>query len=292
MTLAIGAKYPWGSLRKLGMFQRHLPQAAIFVSDSRWTKYYPNNQYEFENIGTKIFPLPPDSAIVYSGDVISAEHCIEELKQKLQNLRKKNFTTSLYTSQQTLQRTYDYHKRTRSTKVPPLFFLIGTCDKSSKANLIYFSSPKFKPIFIEGLYGIGVREAYQELEIALNQRIDEAVKEEIETRSRYPILKRMPELPVQTQAEHAGMFIVAAMQEVILKDAKYETIGSPIQFAIVNKDGVTMPELSWTKDGTGATDTWHRTTPRADEITTYQEKYKLGPGFTSVSAFKLFTISD
>lgn len=291
MTLAIGAKYPWGSLRKLIAFQKDLHQAILFVTDSRWTRYHPNNQHEFENVGTKVFPLTPDSAIVYSGDVVSAEHCVSELKKKLQKLRSKNFTTSLLTSQQTFQRTYDYHKRTRKNRIFPLFFLIGTCDKASKANLIYFSSPRFKPIFIEGMYGIGIREAYKELESALNKRIDEDVKKEFDTRSRFPILQSLG-APVQTKAEHAGMLIVAAMQEVVLKEAKYKTIGSPIQFAIVDKDGVSMPSISWTTDGTGATDTWHRATAQSDEITTYQEKYKLGPAFTSANVFKLYSISD
>jgi hypothetical protein len=262
------------------------------VTDSRWTKYYPNNQYEFENVGTKAFPLTTDSALVYSGDVISAEHCVSELKQELRKLRNKSFTTSLFTAQQTFQRVHNYHKKSRKTKVFSLFFLIGTCDKSSKANLMFFCSPKFSPIFIEGMHGIGVREAYRDLEAAVNQRIDAAVEKEFDTRSRYPILQRLPGLQVQTLADHAGMLIVAAMQEVILKAAKYETIGSPIQFAIVDRDGVKMPRVSWTKDPTGATDTWHRTTAQPDEITTYQERYKLGPPFTSTSAFKLYLISD
>jgi vacuolar-type H+-ATPase subunit F/Vma7 len=217
VTLAIGAKYPWGSLRKLTVFQKDSPQAILFVTDSRWTKYYPNNQYEFENVGTKVFLLTQDSALVYSGDVISAEHCVSELKQKLRKLRNKNFTTSLYMAQHTFQRIHNYHKKSRKTKVFPLFFLIGTCDKSSKANLMYFCSPKFSPIFIEGMHGIGVREANKDLEAAVSQRIDAAVEKEFASRSRYPILERLPGLQVQTQAEHAGMLIAAAMQEVILK---------------------------------------------------------------------------
>jgi hypothetical protein len=291
VTLAIGAKYPWGSLHKLTVFEKNLPQAVLFVTDSRWTKYYPNDQYAFENVGTKIFPLTPDSVIVYSGDVIPAEHCITQLKQNLQRLRNKNFTTSLYTSQQTFERIYKHHKKTRKAKIFPLFFLIGTCDKLSRASLIYFSSPRFKPVFIEGMYGIGVREAYQELESAVNKRINEDVQKEFDTRKRYPVLHGLG-VPVQIRAEHAGMLIVTAMQEVVFKEAKYPTIGSPIQFAIVDKDGVRMPEVAWTTDGTGETDTWHRTTPQPSEITTYQEKYKLGPSFTSANQFKLYSISD
>jgi hypothetical protein len=292
VTLAVGAKYPWGSLRKLTAIQRNLPQAVLFVTDSRWTKYYPNNDYEFENVGTKLFSLTSDSAIVYSGDVIAAEHCITQLKNELQKIRNKNFTTSLYTSQQTFRKTYSFHKKSRKTRLFPLFFLIGTCDKTSKANLIYFRSPKFSPIFIEGMYGIGLREAYKDLETVVNQQVDKAVKEEFDTRSRFPIPQLLPSLPVQTQAEHAGMLIVAAMQGTIFKGTKYETIGSPMQFAMVDKDGVRMPEAAWTTDGTGATDTWHRETARPDEITTYQEKYKLGPAFTSANGFKLYSISD
>lgn len=291
MTLAIGAKYPWGDLRRLSVFEKNMPKAVLLITDSRWTKYYPNNQREFENVGTKTFPLTPDSAIVYSGDVISAEHCISQLKKSLQRLKSKNFKTSLYTSQQTFLRTYEHHRKTRKSKIFPLMFLIGTCDESNNTSLIYLSSPKFKPIFIEGMYGIGVREAFQDLDEVVSKRITEEVEKEFDIRKRYPILQKLG-AQVQTRAEHVGMFIVAAMQEVILKEGQYPTIGSPIQFAIVNKDGVRMPEISWTTDGTGKTDTWHRTTSRPEEITTYQKKYKLGPSFTSVNNYKLYSISE
>jgi hypothetical protein len=291
MTLAIGAKYPWGSLRRLTVFDKNLPQAILFVTDSRWTRYHPNNQKEFENVGTKAFPLTSDSAIVYSGDVLSAEHCITQLKTNLQRMRNVNLKTSLYTSQQTFEKIYKYHQKTRKIRLFQLFFLIGTCDKNGVANLIYFSSPKFKPIFIEGMYGIGVREAYQELDIIVNKKIQEDVEKEFELRRKYPLMQTL-EAQVQIKPEHAGLTIVAALQDIISKEPKYKTIGSPIQFIMVDKDGVKMLQASWTKDGTGATDTWHRTTALPEEITTYQEKYKLGPSFTNTNTFKLYSISD
>lgn len=291
MTLSIAAKYPWGPLRKLMMFQSDLPQAVIFVTDSRWTKYYPNDQIHFQDIGAKFFPFATDAGAVYAGDVISGEHCISELTTKLKSKRKHSFRVSMYIAQQTFQDVYNYHRRSRRTKVPPLYFLIGVCDKAGNASLMSFASPKFHPVFIEGIYGVGVKEAYKEYENVVNKEIESIVKEEFDLRSRWPALQKV-QAPVQNNAEKVGMLIAAIMQTRVIDTTKHSTIGGPIQFAIITKEGIKTPELSWTTNGTGATDTWHRVTPTTGEITTYQDKYKLGPGFADSSSFGLYCISN
>jgi len=292
LTLSIAAKYPWGPLRKLTVFQSDLPQALIFVTDSRWTKYYPNNQYEFEDVGTKFFALASDSGVVYAGDVISGEHCVKELSRKLKKNRKASFKVSMYTAQQTFQDTYRYHKQRRRTKVFPLWFLIGVCDKAGSASLMSFTSPKFSPAFIEGIYGVGIKEAWKVFENAINEEIDKAVKEEFDVRSRYPVLQTMPNLPVKNDAQHVGMLVAAIMKERIINSPNQSTIGGLLQYAIITKEGIQMPELSSTKDPTGATDIWHKTTASPNEITTYQDKYKLGPAFIASSSFGLYCISE
>lgn len=291
MTLSIAAKYPWGSLRKLSVFQHVLPQAIIFVTDSRWTKYYPNNQHDFEDVGTKFFSLTNDSGCVYSGDVQVGEQCVGVLSKKLKSTRPRSFKASMYTAQQAFQRVFRHHVKQRSTRVFPTWFLIGVCDKNGNASLMVFSSPKFKPIFIEGIYGIGVREAYKDFEKTLNEEIERVVDEEFNTRAKYPAIQSL-QVPVQNNAEKVGMMTAAIMQTHIISIQKHETIGGPVQYAIITKGGISAPGISCTKDGTGATDTWHKVTPLPGEITVYQDKYKLGPDFINPSSFGLYCISE
>lgn len=291
MTLSIAAKYPWGELRKLTVFERGLPQAIIFATDSRWTKYYPNNQYDFEDVGTKIFNLTDDSGVVYAGDVQSGEQCVNELRKKLKSKSERSFKVSMYTAQQTFQRVYQYHKRSRKTKVFPLWFLIGVCDKVGNASLMSFSSPKFNPIFIEGIYGVGVREAYIDFEKALNDEVKRVVKEEFDERSKFPALLTL-QVPVKNNAETIGMVIAAIMQTRVVDVAEYSTIGGAVQYVTITRDGIKASGISWTKDPTGATDTWHKITPSLGEMTTYQEKYKLGPDFINIGSFGLYQIDS
>ena len=290
MTLSIAAKYPWGPLRNLIQLQSDLSQAIIFVTDSRWTRYYPNNQHYFEDVGTKLFALTNDSGVVYAGDVVSGEHCVKELSKKLGERGKRSFKVSMYTAQQTFQGVYRYHKKGRRTRVFPLYFLVGVCDKAGNASLMSFTSPKFNPVFIEGIYGVGVREAYKDFENAINEEVDKAVKEEFASRSRYPFLQTM-HMPVKNSVEIIGMLIAGIMQTEVVDISEHSTIGGPIQYAILTKEGIQTSELSWTKDPTGATDSWHRATPLPGEITTYQDKYKLGLAFIDSKSFGLYCIS-
>ena len=290
MTLSIAAKYPWGALRKLAVFEKDLQQAIIFVTDSRWTKYYPNNQYDFEDVGTKFFGLTDDSGVVYAGDVQSGEQCVTELRKKLGTKKERSFKLSMYTAQQTFQRVYNYHKRSRKTKVFPLWFLIGVCDKVGNASLMSFSSPKFIPIFIEGIYGIGVRKAYLDFEKTLNDEIERVVKAEFSERSRFPALQTL-QVSIKDNSETIGMLIAGVMHQQVIGNAGYSTIGGPIQFAIIDREGINMPELRWTKNPTNDGDPWLRATAEPGEITTYQDRYKLGPAFMDSSSFGLYHIS-
>lgn len=279
MTLALSVKYPYGRLQQAleSLPNARLPEAVMLITDSRWTKYYPQrNNPTYEDVATKLFTVPDNNAIiVYAGDVQSGEHCISEFKANLQKKKMKNLAISLHITQRTFQRTYDYHKKTRSIKVFPLYFLLGVCDNIGKCSLIYFSSPKFIPLFLEGIKGIGVRQAYQAVEDTVNQEIN-----------------KLDNVKIQEDVTHFGMFIAGTMNDLVVRSGEYNEIGGFIQFAILDKKEIKMPSLSWTKDPTGATDKWHRATARPDEITTYQEKYKLGPDFVNPKSFRLFSISD
>jgi len=270
MTIAIGVKYPCGRLQRAlaSLPQAHLPEAIVFVTDSRWT--YSSPSVYFEDIGTKLFGLTNNAAIVYTGDVASAEHCISELKRKLQNsaLRKINVS-------ETFQHVYKHHLKNRSSLKHPLIFLMGVYLKTEQANLIYFESPAFKPVFLEGVQGIGEMVAVNEVIEKVNRHINELIEGNI-----------------GDHTTKLGILIASIVNDQAILNPKYSTIAGPIQFAIVGKDGITTGELSWTKDPTGATDIWHRATARKGELTTFQRRHNLSPNFINIKAFGLHTIID
>ena len=272
MTLVVGVKYPCGPLRNL-----NIPQAVILVTDTRWTRYYPiSNKTEYVDIAMKLFTFPDLNAIVaYAGDVQSGEHCINEFMDQLDKNKKKNLQTSLYLAHKVFMRAYKYHVKRSTKKVFDLFILLGVCDNVGISRLIYFSSPNFKPIFLEGIKCIGIEEACKEVEDRINQD-----------------LCKPGNVKLQEDPEHFGMYVAGVMNDLIVRIGKYNGIGGLIQLAILTKDEVIQPSLYYTKDPTGKTDIWHKATALPNEVTTYQDEYKLGPDYINPKSFKLYSISD
>ncbi len=111
MTLAIAVQYPFGRLREaLESLSKIRPlqcqEAIIFLTDTRWT--YPNR---YEDDGIKLHDIGTSTVIAYSGMVNIAEHCISELKRKINSRDNK-----LIDVNKTFKRTYDYHKRYNDKK--------------------------------------------------------------------------------------------------------------------------------------------------------------------------------
>lgn len=271
MTLAIGVKYPCGRLQQAlaSLPHAHLPEAVILMSDSRWT--YSEPQRRFEDIGTKIFTLDNSTAIAYAGDVRAGEHCVKELERKLKNSNIKYININ-----KTFQRIYKYHKK-RDPKTFRLLFLMGKYLRSGETKLIYFESPKFEHVFVNGIKGIGDGLAFNE--------VFEAVGPQINNLSRYT---------GKTEADtmEMAMLLAGVLNDKAIRNTKYETVGGPIQFVVIDRAGVHTSELSWTTDPTGTRDTWHRATARSDEITTYREKWNLSPNFIDIENFGLHSYCD
>ena len=194
MTLAVAAKYPWSTFHKLINIGAHAPQAVILASESRWT--YNNYNIPYEDIGTKLFRLAKDCGAVYSGDAEAGGDCIDELSKKLSKRKIPSSQRSLFTAE--------------TTFLYPLYILVGVCDSSGQASLIYFSSQSnFKPVFLEGVYGVGIREAYASFEERFKKEIESEVDKELKTRYRYPAVRDMP---IQEDAEHVGMLLAAMLE--------------------------------------------------------------------------------
>lgn len=274
MTLALGVKYPYGRLRQAleSLQHAHLQEAVILMSDSRWTFSEP--QARFEDVGTKIFKLDRSTALAYAGDVKTGEHCVKELEKKFKKLE--NNKIKYIDINGTFKRVYKYHKK-RDPNTFRLLFLMGKYLKSGKVKLIYFESPDFKCVFVNGIKGIGDELAYKEVFKIISPKIDDVSMYTGDT---------------QKDTMKVAMLFSDVMYNIVIKNVEYGKVGGPIQFVIIDKSGVNTAELSWTTDGTGKSDVWHRITARSDEITTYKKRAHLKPNFIDVESFGLHSYCD
>ena len=144
---------------------------------------------------------------------------------------------------------------------------------------------------IDGMHGIGIPEASEECKKEINKEIDYAVDNEIKTRIDTPSpVITLPEGSVVTTIDRAASLVFSAMENAILEPQKYQGVGGLMQCRIVNASGVYVVEGFTSQSG--QTDTWKKLTANTSELTTYHEKYKLGPSFISTSEFKLHQISQ
>lgn len=290
MTLAVAAKYPWSNFSELIKMGAPVSQAVIMASDSRWT--YDDYYIPYEDIGTKLFQLGKDCGAVYAGDVKAGEHSIKVLSSKLARRKTPDFQRSLVLAKSTFSRVYQYHQKERESKgerVYPLYILVGICNVVGEASLIYFSSESnFKPVFITGVYGVGIREAYASFEEKFMKEIESEVNKELKTRHRYPVVRYMP---IQQDAEHVGI-LLAAMLEDVIKTATYKTIGGKMQYGIATKDGFQMWELLIATDPTNEGSGWTRVTASPEEITTFRKRFNLSATYQNIDKFGIFQICD
>lgn len=292
MTLAIAAKYPWSNFSELIKMGAPVSQAVIMASDSRWT--YDDYYIPYEDIGTKLFQLGKDCGAVYAGDVKAGEHSIKVLSNKLARRKTSDFQRSLVLAGSTFSRVYQYHQKERRSKgerVYPLYILVGVCNVVGEASLIYFSSESnFKPVFITGVYGVGIREAYASFEEKFMKEIESEVNKELKTRYRYPVVRYMP---IQQDAEHVGILLAAKLEGVIETETfKSKGIGGKVQYGIVTKDGFQMRELSKTTDPTNEGPGWTRITASPEEITTFRKKFNLSANYQNINKFGIFQMCD
>ena len=101
MTIAIGAKYPWGDLNRLPPSGSKIPEAVILASDSRFSRKLGSGFIPSLDIGTKLFQLGGDVVAVYAGISAIVEECLDELRWRLSRQGKSNPTRSKRIAQET-----------------------------------------------------------------------------------------------------------------------------------------------------------------------------------------------
>ena len=272
MTLAFAVKYPFGRLSDaLVSLSRIRPvqyrQAIIFITDSRWSYESP---IIYEDFGAKIHEIDRSTVMAYSGDVAAAEHCITAIKKKVNNPHNRRIDIS-----GTLRRTYSFHKKNRSD-VKRVLLLLGKYLKSGDVKLIYLESPAFVPQEKQGIKGIGNIDAFDSVMKDISSRVNDLSIYEGKETDYFTI----------------AVYFMDAMLRLALQDVRYDDIGGPIQYMILDCKGVSTNEISFTSDPTGKKDEWHRVTARADEITTFRKRWDLNPNYLNSDSFNVHSYCD
>jgi len=268
MTLAIAVKYPFGDLANALTSVARLRnvqyrQAIIFITDSRWSY---DNPERFEDIGAKVFTVDNSTVMAYAGDVLAAENCIETLTNKVANPRNKRVDII-----SVLKRTYKHHLKNRPV-VMPVLFLLGKYLRTGEVKLFFLKSPDFVHQEIQGIKGIGNNNAWNDV---INK-----VAPVINDVSKYSLSEK----DYMTIAVH----FMSAMYGLV----EYKDVGGPIQYRILDSNGVSTSEVSFTSDPTGKTDDWHQVTAGANDITTLKKRWNLNPDYLTEKAFGLHSHCD
>lgn len=270
MTLAIGAKYPWDELNKLLPPNSNLPEAVILASDSRFSRKLPCGYVPSSNIGTKLFKLGRDAGAVYAGISEVGEKCLDELRWKLSRQRTPNSRQSRELAKRTFQDVYKHYLATERLKPDdaPLYILIGTCDTRGQAELYRFSyAANFNPEPITGLKALGWPDTVSRFDNLLKNELQKKVEGELSLRRRYPQIPIATWVPMPIKADHVAILMVASLNNII-ESGSDKTVGGMVQCAVITSEGISLPEISSTTNGTNKGPGWTRVTARPEELIT------------------------
>lgn len=268
MTIAVGAKYPWGSLNRLLPSGFKISEAVILASDGRISKKQGSDYTPERDIGTKVFQLGRDAVAVYAGISEIGEKCIDELRWKLSKQHSPNSVNSRKIAQEVFQNGYKHNLALTkvSPEDAPLYILIGACNKRGQAELYkgsYISNFTLEPV--SGLNVLAWLDTKNLFDNFLSGELNKQVENELSLRKRFPEIPMASWVPMPIKPEHVATLIVATLSRVITTGAD-KTIGGMVQCAIVTSEGMTFPEISYTTNGTNQGPGWTRATANQEEL--------------------------
>ena len=269
MTIAVGAKYPWGSLHRLYSSNTKIPEAVIIASDSRLSVKQGTDFIPQSEIGTKVFQLGNDAVVAYAGISAVGEKCIDELRWKLSKKQAPSSSDSRKIAQDVFQTAYKHNltlMRIRPDDAP-LYILIGACNKNGQAELYRANCPDFILEPIIGLNAIAWLNTKNSFFSLLNDELNKQVEAELSLRQRFPQIPIANLVPMQIKPEDVAMLIVSALSRII-EVGTDKTIGGKIQCAIVTKEGIVFPQISSTTDPTNQGPGWTVATAKQEELIT------------------------
>lgn len=268
MTIAVGAKYPWGSLNRLLPSGFKIPEAVILASDGRISIKQGSDYTPLRDVGTKVFQLGRDAVAVYAGISEVGEKCIDEIRRRLSEQNNPNSVKSRKIAQEVFQTVYK--NNLALTKVSPddapLYFLIGACNKRGQAELYkasYDSDFRLKPV--SGLNVVAWPDTKKSFISFLSGELNKKVGKELSLRKRFPQIPIASWVPMPIKTEHVAIIIVAILSRII-ETGMDQFIGGKVQYAIVTNEGVTFREVSSTPNGTNKGPGWTRATANQKEL--------------------------
>lgn len=270
MTIAVGAKYPWGSLNKLPPLDCEIPEAVILASDGRLSEKQGADYIPKSNVGTKVFQLGSDAAAVYAGISKVGEECIDELRWRLSRRQTANSANNKITAQEVFRKVYKHNLALMKVRPDdaPLYFLIGACSRSGRAELYkasYASDFELEPI--AGLNIVAWAETKNSFYNLLNDELNKQVEVEISLRQRYPQVPMATWIPMPIKAGQVAILITAILNRVVDLGSD-KTIGGMVQCAVITSEGVSFPGISYTTDPTNKGPGWSRATAKQSELET------------------------
>lgn len=274
MTLAIGAKYPWGDLNKLPPIGTKISEAVILVSDSRFSGKLSSGYVTLSDSGMKLFP-GKDFAAVYAGISKVGELCLDELKWRLSKQKPSYSARSREIAQKTFQSVYRHQIASLklSPDDAPLYILIGACDKRGQAELYLFEyCTGFIPEPITGLKALGWQNTARKFYNILENELQKRVEDELSLRTRYPQVPMASWVPMPIKAEEVAILISAILNSLI-ESGSDTTIGGPVQCALITTTGVILPDISYSIAPAKPHPKWTRVTAKPEELKTVTGKF-------------------
>jgi 20S proteasome alpha/beta subunit len=268
MTIAVGAKYPWGNLNRLPPTGIKIPEAIILASDSRFSRVESGDHILISDVGAKLFPLGNDCAVVYAGISAIGELCFDELRWRLAKESNPNSIHSKSIAEKTFNSVYRQQVASMKLKPEdaPLYILIGACNKHGQAELYkasYASNFRLEPV--SGLNVVAWEDTRKSFDNFLSDELDKQVEEELSLRKRFPEIPMASLTPMPIDAQQVAILIVASISRAIEKGMD-TTIGGMVQCAVITTEGVVFPEISYTSNGTNKGPGWTRETANRDEL--------------------------
>lgn len=275
MTLAIGAKYPWGELNKLFTPTTKPPNAIILASDSRWT-YKSETESHYEDVGTKLFKIDNHVGAVYAGASEVGEKCLTELRWQLSRGGEPSSQLGREFAQQTFLREYRHYiasKKLSHDECPHLYILIGAVTHRGEAELCLFEHrDDFEPKPLDNPKAIGRDNTVESFKRLLNNELKKQVADELSLRQR---LAEMPiAVPLQMPIEpHRVAIIVTALLNKIIESESDSTVGGKIQCAVITAQEFSLPKISYSPDPTNEGPGFTCITPKPSELKTLTGRF-------------------
>ena len=269
MTLAIGAKYPWGELNKLFAPTARPPNAIILASDSRWTDK--SGIMPYKNFGTKLFKIGSHVGAVYAGGVEVGEQCLEQLRGQLLRQKRPGSQLGRELAQKAFRGVYKTYLASKkwSPNECPLCILIGACNTLGEAELCLFEyGDDFVAKPVEGIYGIGMKNAVEQFKNTLKSEVKNQVEKELSLRHRWSKIPIANLVPMPIEPHHVAIFITASLHNIIETEFD-KTVGGKVQCAVITAEGISLPRISYTSDPTNEGPGFTRVTPKPDELKTH-----------------------